>query len=175
MNTSSLLLVLGALTAAPALAESRLDCSTGDLAPGAATCVGFLQGNGLGGSERDLALAAQALQSLGLVGATGSWIEKVQGSASEIDFSQSLTGVTYIGIHFGRAKGGSPSGVDMKGGGTAFYRFDAGAGIDLLAVNVGGLSSATLYATTPVPEPETYALMLGGLAALAWLRRRRRA
>jgi len=29
-------------------------------------------------------------------------------------------------------------------------------------------------AVTPVPEPETYALMLGGLGALAWVARRRR-
>jgi hypothetical protein len=36
-----------------------------------------------------------------------------------------------------------------------------------------------LYATTPpvtvpVPEPETWALMLGGLGVVAWLARRRR-
>jgi hypothetical protein len=36
-----------------------------------------------------------------------------------------------------------------------------------------GLSHADIY-TTPVPEPETYALMLGGLGVLGFLARRRK-
>ena len=34
---------------------------------------------------------------------------------------------------------------------------------------------SNLRTTTPVPEPETYALMLAGLGAIAWLGRRRKA
>lgn len=50
-----------------------------------------------------------------------------------------------------------------------------GSGADF-AIDLAGLagSSFTLTATAAVPEPETYALMLGGLALLAALRRRRR-
>ena len=38
------------------------------------------------------------------------------------------------------------------------------------------LSHGNLYAfgVTPVPEPETYSLMLAGLAAVGWLSRRRK-
>jgi hypothetical protein len=41
-------------------------------------------------------------------------------------------------------------------------------------LGTGGLSNVALYATQPVPEPETYAMMLAGLAALGFVARRRR-
>ena len=54
--------------------------------------------------------------------------------------------------------------------------FDSTAGV---AVNRNGVpqasSHANLYAVAaPVPEPETYALMLAGLAAVGWLSKRRK-
>lgn len=45
--------------------------------------------------------------------------------------------------------------------------YDASA-VDLMAMDAIGWNL-----TTPVPEPRTYALLLGGLAAIGWLRRRR--
>jgi glycerophosphoryl diester phosphodiesterase len=36
------------------------------------------------------------------------------------------------------------------------------------------LGVAALAAVTPVPEPETYALMLGGLGVVAWAARQRK-
>jgi len=60
---------------------------------------------------------------------------------------------------------------------TSFLTFSSTAGI---AVNGRGipqdLSPANLYVmTAPVPEPETYALMVAGLGALGFVARRRRA
>ena len=41
-------------------------------------------------------------------------------------------------------------------------------------IGEGGASVIGLTAVTPIPEPETYALMLAGLAAVGWMTRRRR-
>ena len=39
---------------------------------------------------------------------------------------------------------------------------------------IGGTANLNANAVSPVPEPETYALMLAGLASVGWLSRRRR-
>lgn len=39
----------------------------------------------------------------------------------------------------------------------------------------GGIESSGSYSVTAVPEPETYALMLGGLGLVGWMARRRKA
>lgn len=47
-------------------------------------------------------------------------------------------------------------------------------GIVYLVAEDPGSGNSRLFVLTPVPEPETYALMLGGLACVAWGARRRR-
>ena len=78
----------------------------------------------------------------------------------------------------------------IKGGPDhSYYEFNAGAAgitslqFDTLGIATGsgkpgpGLSHFGLYtanAVTPVPEPETYALMLAGLGAVVFMARRRK-
>ena len=57
---------------------------------------------------------------------------------------------------------------------TAFYWFDAGAGTHDVQTRFTSLSNGGLYATTvPVPEPETYGMLLAGLGILGFAMRRR--
>ena len=172
-------IALAASTVAPAwAANDGVACSIADVTPSAQACEGFFTGNVISGNADDLLIAGTALQALGLAGADGTWLEKVDTapgiSGSTITFTTLMSGITYVGMHFGKAAGANPPGVDLRGGGTGFYRFDAGPGTYSYTVNVGGLSNAALYSTTPVPEPETYALLLGGLGMVGFMARRRK-
>jgi glycerophosphoryl diester phosphodiesterase len=59
---------------------------------------------------------------------------------------------------------------NMAGQIQAFLRL----GMDGFFTDQPDLGVAAVAAVTPVPEPETYALMLGGLGIVAWVARRRR-
>ena len=61
-----------------------------------------------------------------------------------------------------------------------YVQFTADAGVDILALvfsnspSIDAFEVANFTVTAPVPEPETYALMLAGLAAVGFISRRRR-
>lgn len=100
-------------------------------------------------------------------------IEQVNvSSGTGFNFVTPVSGDTVIGVHWGGGAGG---------GDTAFYRVTLGtdfAGFDIASTNPklqrGGISNVALYSTTPVPEPETYALLLAGLGIVGFMARRRK-
>ena len=145
-------------------------CSSGDIS-GASfiSCAGYYAGNLISNNPTDLGYVDQILASLGLPGTGGTWLEKLTplSGATSINFSTPLNGITYIGIH----RGGGGTGEN----GTAFYKIDAGVGtnLDVITYNLTASSNAALYATAPVPEPETYGMLMAGLGLVGWMARRR--
>ena len=159
------------LVSAPVFATSQAPpaCGAGDLSGVSfISCVGYFTGNEISGNAADMALANGYLAGLGLSGTGGTWIEKIDGlnGSTTINFATPLSGITYFGIHKGRAGDGVQS--------TAFYKIDAGANLDFFTYNLRGSSNAALYAVTAVPEPESYAMLLAGLVGITGLVRRRR-
>lgn len=92
--------------------------------------------------------------------------------SNQIDFGQTLFGITIIGAHFGNVAG-------PAGNVSVFWLFDFGTeGADFVTLdNVQGFSNAVLYTTggtPPVPEPATWAMMLLGFGAAGTAMRRSR-
>jgi len=147
-------------------------CSLSDITPAAIACAGGYAGNIMNNNAANVATQQTALASLGF-----NWDGNNFGSfeylsplngATNIDFTQMLYGITFVGIHVGGKGGGQ----------TTFYKFDAGAGLDAFTLNLARSSGAVLYSTgdpTPgVPEPASWAMMLGGFGLVGGALRSRR-
>jgi len=163
---------VAALAALPVAAKPAAPpaCSLSDIAGGSfVDCAGYVSGNLIAGADFKQEQAALELQGLGLAGADGSWLVKIDDlEGATLDFGQMLYGLTYFGVHRGGAGNG--------GQGTAFYVIDAGAGLSSLDFELAGLSNAALYSTgiAPVPEPGMAAMWAAGLGVFGLLAARRR-
>ncbi|MBB5987379.1 PEPxxWA-CTERM sorting domain-containing protein [Sphingobium lignivorans] len=185
----ALALASGAVVvAAPALAAAPdpvVDCSVSgldDITPAALACAGYYSGNYLRNPQWDDQVLILEDLGLDISGQSWSYFDdnwKFDVSGNSITFGSggipTISGMTWIGLHVGGGQN-FPTG----GQGSVFYRFDAGDGLGTLTFNdYGALSSLVIYATggdTPaVPEPASWAMMIGGLGlAGAMLRGRSR-
>ncbi|ARS27076.1 PEP-CTERM domain protein [Sphingomonas sp. KC8] len=160
--------------ASPALAATTL-CAKSDLSAMVLACSGFYSKNVLNNNASSIDTQQQALAALGFDwDGDFSKIEKIDnlGGLKTVDFSTLLTGVTYVGFHFGNGKGG-------PGNATAFYKLDAGVeGLDTIKLFYEASSNAVLYYTSKppvaVPEPATWAMMIAGFGLVGAAMRRRR-
>lgn len=187
MKFSRTLLGAAATFALAASAQAALPavvaaCAITDITPnasGSPACEGFYSGQYLSGNPSDTAVQIQALGLLGYTwnGLLSSTIQADNQSglagATTIKFAAPLSGISFIGLHFGGGANSPTPGKDS----TAFYRFDAGRSLSSLSLVYGASSDIKVYASNPVgavPEPETYAMLLGGLGAIGFVARRRK-
>ena len=162
---------IAAVTSSPASAE-HINCQTylDNFVPTADDCVGFFDGNALGGNTTDLGIQQDAIDALLGPGYDLDDLVKIEGPPGDttLDFGMALLGDVVIGIHFGAANGG----VDN---GTGFFLFSFETPTTGITTDIPGFSALVF---TPngnvVPEPGTWAMMLMGFGAAGYAMRRRR-
>ncbi|MEY4240285.1 MAG: hypothetical protein RL339_2886 [Pseudomonadota bacterium] len=175
-RTFTLALAAAATFAAASPAQAALvnvtpatACSTSGVGPAADACTGWWRGNLNGQSAGVYAdtLAALKLLDPTIASFTSlAYIPSLNGS-STINFGITLSGKTIIGIHRGGAG-------DFRPDGTAFYLWNNLPQTGSLTNTIPGISNATLYMTSAVPEPGTWMLMIAGIGLMGWQLRRRR-
>jgi hypothetical protein len=163
--------------AAPASATTLFNCDNTFPNPDSVACAGYYSGNLLSGSN--VTDQQNALNSIGYTG-TVDWTALTNGGdilsnlngTDTINFGQVLSGITYIGMHFGNIND-SP----QSGNVSVFWEFNFTTPTDHITLTDGrGSSDAVLYSTgnSGVPEPATWAMMLVGFAGIGFAFRRRR-
>lgn len=162
-------------------------CALSDITPTALKCAGYFAGNLLSGNSGDLTAQQTALASIDLVWNTADWatVDATKDNDGDAlgEFGP-LSGLTWVAVHYGAGQGGP--GVGIRGGVTAFYKFDAGALLNSFGINYPGsnggedgvISSVAIYKTgipeDVVPEPATWAMLIAGFGVVGAAMRRRR-
>jgi len=186
INSASTVLALSLVLASGMAAASDPTCSGASIEVIVAgksvpvTCLGYFDGN-LNGNATTWKTVSTDLTpwSVKLTAAAPSsnMLGDLKG-ATTFDFGKTLYGDTVIGVHYGVIKVGSGKDATNYNDVTAFYRLDAGTeGLLKIINNIDSISNATLYRSgvmAPVPEPETYAMLLAGLGMVGLIARRRK-
>jgi hypothetical protein len=184
-RTFTLSLAAAATFAAASPAQAALtiipdfSCTKTQVVPAADKCSGWYYGNLNGGGTVGGAVPADELAAINMLLDSPvtsltvlAYLPKLDG-ATEFDFGKVLSGKTIIGLHKG-VSGDWQTGQGKPGSGTAFYMWNNLSPQQKISVNLAGLSNATLYMTSAVPEPGTWLLMIAGVGLVGWQLRRRR-
>ena len=136
-------------------------------------CAGGYEGNLLSGSAVTDSNGLAAIAALGGSGGTALATITGLGGGNVLNFGQTLSGLTILGIHYGAA-GAAPEA-------TSFFLFDLTSPTSTITItgrtgaNSLGTSNAFLFATGGgVPEPTTWAMMLLGFGGIGMAMRRSR-
>jgi len=179
ITVKAALAALALCAASPALALDPpvAACDLSLPTPDAIACAGYYSGNLLNGSAEDIANQQAAIDSLpGDFQFDGDWGALADNTiltltnGDQLNFGETMFGLTIIGAHFGNVSGDA-------GNVSVFWLFDFGTeGADFVTLDdPTGWSNATLYTTgSGVPEPATWAMMLLGFGAAGTAMRRSR-
>lgn len=151
----------------------------------------FMSGSTVVGTETGgQVLATTTTSSTMPVGTVGNYLSDLGNGTTTLNFSSGVAAVSFLwgtpdeynmlsvnGTTFTAMSLGFPS-VSGTAGTGQYVQFTGTAGTLITnlvfsnAPNVNSFETAN-YSVTPVPEPETYALLLGGLGLVGFVARRR--